>query len=276
MAFNEDSSLPPLPTINVDKLARTAQDLRELFEVRIGQVVTHEMGLRWARDVSVLLDLPSKSVNNLVETFRQYVDTKVDRPFVSLLADQLAARERELTTGPLIGFVQPTKREWVPVEVLNVTSDVWRDDKPASLFVMRALGGHPAGHILTRKFPNTWLNFLAYRVGFSRRIQYDFESRHFIGLRFWGFVVPQEGSTEIVFEDLNISPSFKKANQRIIKLRTRFDYEAAECPNDFQHTCFECTIEKSQCPAATTYNSPPDSKCRPTKSTSVTSAGSTG
>ncbi len=277
MAFNEDSTLPALPTFKVENIARTAVDLADLFNVRLGQVVTHEISLRWAQEVAILLDCAKVQVNYLVETFRQYVGQKIDRPFVRLLSEQLAARERELETGPLMDFVQPTKTEWVPIEVLDVEQTSWRDNKPASLFTMRALGGHPAGHILRRKFPNSWLNFLAYRVGFSRRFLYDLEPRHFIGLRFWGYVVPQEGSTEIVFEDLNINPAFRKTNQQIIKLRTRFEHDAAECPFDYHHTCFKCTVEKSQCPAATmTSSSRPDSKSAPTTSNLGTSAVSTG
>ena len=118
------------------------------------------------------------------------------------------------------------------------------------MFELFAMTGQPAGHVLRRKVPNTWLNWFAYQVGYSRAMQYDQVPQHFVGLRFWGFLKPKPESGEVEFTDWQLNPAFKKHNKAIIKLRTRFEHNKVDCPKGFTHQCLECPQRRSECPAS--------------------------
>ncbi len=260
MTRERNPELPPLPYFRLTDVQFTTATLTRAFREYRDQRVTPALALRMAIDAGKALDgVPEV---NLHQTFIQYTGQVVDERLEGILAAQMAAREGELSRAPIVAYDRPTKPEWVAMEVVSVTPAVWRENEAGTIMGFKAMSGHPAGHLLKRKFPNPWLNFFAYQVGFSRRIEFDLDPRHFLGLMLWGYLVPVVDSPEIKFDDWDLSSAFKKHNLRVIRLRTRLDYELADCPNGFDHHCFECPVGRDECPAScrsTSTHHPPSS-----------------
>ncbi len=243
------------PLIKLKPILAAAADHARLLRVRLGEVVTDQLAVHWAEEFAAALRANAAKQERLRCTFAQYVGSKIDDHFVHVLSMQIAARESELGSNMLVVYDRPARPEWVALSVTSVKPAVWRDDKPGVEFTMEALSGHPAGHTLHRKFPRNWLNFLAYKVGFSRRIQYDDEPRLFVGFRFLGYLRPRPDSTEVDFDAWFITTALKKHNVEIIKLRTRLEYDKAECPFHFEHQCYNCPKRLNECPASYLRNS---------------------
>ncbi len=241
--------------------------LYAVFRIRIGEKVTPELAARWGDQTAMAIDW-HEDVEPLYQTFLQYTGRDITDAFARLLAMQVSARRDELSRSPLVAFDRPTLAEWIAMEIKRVEEAEWvtKDGAKAGVeLTMLVLSGRPAGHLLRRKFPATWLAGFAYQLGFSRKFQYDYDPRHFLGLRFWGFLQPQEDSQDLVFVDYAMGPKPKdetkkptgelvKHNRQIIKLRTRFDHEAAECPFTRDHPCFDCEVKASQCIASPNRN----------------------
>ncbi len=250
---SEPEALPPIPRIAIDKIRVLAHDLEQMFMFRLDETVTDALAVYWADQLALTLDYCG-DLKRYRDTMLQYTGSKVTLAFCKRVSLQLAARQDELRKGPIIYFQRPTKAEWVPLEIQSLQTCMWHSkagDRAGIEFVMLALGGHPAGHLLRRKFPLAWLGFMARKVGFGRRVQWDDEPQHFLGLRFFGFLKPREDSTDLEFSDWEVPPKLRKYNYQIIKLRTRFDYELAECPRNLQHYCWQCPHKRSQCMAST-------------------------
>lgn len=242
-----DEALLPIPKVNVDRNLATARTIETAIAVRVGEVITETMALRWATLLMGLLQCPDVDV--LTQTLFQYVGRTVDRRFARLLSLQLVGRERELALGPLVAYDRPVRAEWIALEIRKVTPCIWQDKRGArdgADLSMLVLSGHPAGHILLRKFPESWLNGFAYEVAFNRRLNYDGDIRHFIGMRFLGYLQPQEGQ-ELVFVEWWVPEKLRKYNREIAKLRSRFDTDDVECPREFEHPCFDCPVKRADC-----------------------------
>jgi hypothetical protein len=244
--------LPKPASLKIDRILSDAAGLETFFRIRLGAIVTNELAIHWTQQLhgSKLWPETDETLVNLQNTFLQYANRPVDERFARVLARQLAARAKTLTRGPLLAYERPVKPEWVYLEVTGLKAALWRGEKSGVDLQLDALSGHPAGNLLHLKVPISWLSFLAYRIGFSRRVRYDDEPRLFVGLRFLGYLKPRLDSTEPDFEDWFIDKQCKKHNVQIIKLRTRFSYEKAECPFDFSHDCWSCTKDVASCPAS--------------------------
>lgn len=246
-----ETSLPPLPRFKLKEVIALAKDLEPTFQSKVGQIVTDSLASRWAYEVHLATDHP---LVNLTSTFQQYKGVPVSLALAKTLAWQVASRGNELDRGILLSYSRPTKPEWVACEISSISDAVWRETDLGTCFHLFALAGHPAGHVLQRKVPNTWLNWFAYQVGFSRAMVFDRDPRHFVGLRFWGFLKPKLDSPDVEFTAWELTPEFSKYNKAIIKLRTRFEHGKVECPKAFDHLCWDCSVRRSECPAS----------CRPT------------
>ncbi len=242
-----ETERPPPPSLKLDRIVAVARDLEQMFQQDIGLEVTCAMAARWAYNVHLATD---HSQRNLVATFQQYTGNQLTRALARVLAWQVASLGDRLDDGLLPAYARPTRPEWVACEINTVHNTVWRDGRRGVTLDLFALAGHPAGNVLQRKVPAAWLSWFAYQVGFTRAIQYDDDPRHFVGLRFWGFLQPKPESNDIDFTSWELSAAFKKHNKRIIKLRTRFDYEKAECPLDLDHACWDCPHRRTTCPAS--------------------------
>jgi hypothetical protein len=191
--------------------------------------------------------------DSVQQTVMQYTSEKLSTRTISLIASQLAARHNELARGPLERFrIANVNQEWVPLEILGLQQAVWRDTKPGIQLKLECLAGTPAGHVFDRKLPLNWLNYLAYQIGFTRRMPYpDDRFWLFEGLRFWGSMVKLDERDELDFVDFSVDSNMKKLNKEILKLRLRYDIESdVECPRGFEHECSSCQVSCHECPAA--------------------------
>ncbi len=237
------------PSVKLDKILAKAAAHRGFFAPRRGQVLTSNLAALWAQEITYAEKGSDAFGDNLRYTLLQYVGQAIDDAFIHLLSRQIAARQKELRFHMLVAYTKPLAPEWVAMEVASLRPAAWRGDKPGVELVLEALTGHPAGHQLRHKVPRSWLSFLAYRVGFTKRMQYDDEPRLFVGLRFFGYLKPQPDSSELSFDEWHISARLKAHNTTIIRLRTRFEHDV-DCPNGFDHDCWACPKRISECPAS--------------------------
>ncbi len=255
------SNLPPLPRSKLVSLDPLHYDFLAVLHRFRGQVLTTGLCGHLARNFSAALDDVSET--NVFQTLLQYVGHELDAYWSSLLARQLVARKEELEYGVLQLFTKPLRNEWVALEVYKATACVWRENAKGVYLHLYCLTGSPAGHVLRKKFPETWLAYLAYQIGYTRRMQYDYEPTSLTGLRLWGYLLAAPGQQgELGFEDWKVDAGMKAYNQSILKLRARFDIdldripesklEEYSCPIDADHYCVQCHCSVQQCIAA--YN----------------------
>lgn len=246
----EAATLPDVPRVKLADVLLDGATVISLLRRKLQQELTEDLA-RWLAN-GIADALEHGSTSNIFETLLQYRGQIIDSRFCSIMGMQFAARQDELHKGFLLKFDRPLKKEWVAIEIVDIVETPWisrRGTEGGAELFMVALTGHPAGHPMRRKFPLRWLNGFAYKVGFSRRTPYEQDIRHFVRMQFWGYLTPQEGS-EIVFEEVAIPAKELKRNKQIIKLRTRFDYEKAECHLDHQHMCWDCQESRRTCSAS--------------------------
>lgn len=207
----------------------------------------------------------------VMQTMLQYLADKVDTPFIDRMSRQLLGRHAELEYGPLMPYVRPVKLEWVPFEIAKVMKTIWNGNKPGQLMTFYCLAGSPAGHRLDKKLPESWLRFIAYKIGYTRRINYnDDEPWQFLGLRFWGLVTPAiEDQDSLNFSEWAIDSQMKASNSGIIAKRNRFLFDDPDgpseqdladepemkipkhaCPERLDHYCSACPIGVADCEAS--------------------------
>jgi hypothetical protein len=195
--------------------------------------------------------------DHVIQTVAQYYGERLDDVMIRTLATQLAARSSELLEGPLAKFgLLAVSNEWIPMEVLSVEPAIWRDDAPGALLRLECLYGRPAGHVFPRKFPEGWLRYLAYQIGYSRRVEYPDDSRLFVGLRFWGHMIAAQTEDKMDFSDWATDAQTIKHNKQIIKLRHRFDRDDVDCPYELDCECVDCPKTQRACIAAFRRSTP--------------------
>ena len=195
---------------------------------------------------------------NLVGTVNQYPDQS-DR---TRLAYQLVARRDELANGPIVKVTRPTRSEWIGIEITGVELTEWRGDQPGVTLRLLCRTGQLAGVTVSRKFPIGWLSFLAYQIGFTRRLQYDPDNpAMLVRLRMRARLVWSEQDRPVDFDQWALDREATKHNRLIIARRTRFDVQhkrfedskgeplAHVCPFDYDHDCGACQVSHTECPA---------------------------
>ena len=249
MSDREESDVStPLPRLNRKKQAARVR-LVEGILARLSDPLTVETVLAGAGQVHDALN--AGTLGAVTDTLLLHCGP-FGPPQRALLALQLASRVDELMRGPIAPFTKPTHDQWVPLEVTKVAYSDSRDHRVNAILSMRALSCQPAGYTLSRDFSPGYLRFLAYQIGFSRKLEYDEDIRHFIGLQFWLHL--QRGAEDeprLQFNAWQVSPWMLKHNRTIIKLRTRFVVDdSPECPHEHQHECWDCQECVSSCPAS--------------------------
>jgi len=250
--MREESDVPrvPLPRLSYPKLVKLTGDVHSALKL-LPNPVTCESIVRHADTIHDAVDAGTKAA--IVDSLLPYCG-EIDDEKRMLIARQLAGRRDELRTGPIMQFYRPTHDQWVPLEVTSVTHAKWRDDKPGADLRMLGLAFQPAGHLLSKLFPSAFFRFLAYKIGFSRRIQYDDDVRHIVGLRFWlQLKKATDDSPQLEFDQWDMSPWMMRHNKQIIALRTRFEYErddTPECPAGHTDYCWGCKEPLKTCPAS--------------------------
>lgn len=256
---------PQLPKVSLPKVERAHLFFIDQLNGWHGEILDDDK----CASICRLISLPDPQSGNLFETLLQYAGRRVDDRLKDMISRQLAARMKELEHGPIQMFSDPVISEWVPMEVFRVVECPWRDNALGCRLKLYCLSGRPAGSFLYKKFPESWMAYFAYRLGFSRRVQYDYNLSHFIGLRFWGYVVSVELSDgKLDFEDWKLDSGMSKHNKTIIAKRTRFDIDPdklgvnSSCAFDFDHYCHECPKSIHSCIAVPnrerTYAGPSD------------------
>ncbi len=192
--------------------------------------------------------------NNVFPMILQFESQVLTAVVADTLARQIAARVAELEARVVPVFQSIVVPEWTPLEIIGIKDATWKEDQKGQQFTFLCLSGTAAGHAVVRKFPEKWLSFLAYQIGFNKRMNYNYEPKVFIGLRISGLLMASqrdEGQTDIT--EWRISAHMKKRNVAILKLRTRFDKlhkEGPECPKGFDNDCSECMKVSTECDAS--------------------------
>lgn len=248
--------LPRLPSISLASVDSQHVDFVRMFRNYHNQRLTRELCHILAHNVHFALG-EAYLVDNIFQTLLQYVGEPLDDQWTDILARQLAARKEELKGGVLQLYECPLREEWVPLEVYSLIPSVWRETRDAQILNLYCLAGHPAGHRLQKKLPESWLAYLAYQIGFSSRFRYEYEPTEFIGLRFWGFMKrPARGREELDFEQYKASGQLEEHNRLIIARRQRFNFQPdalprnCSCPFDLDCYCSDCRHPVEVCVAS--------------------------
>lgn len=249
MTSTQSSDLPDPPArVPFTKIDRRARTVRSFVRMSSGETLT-AAGARKAAQALAGSVLKGVSKNHLFDTLLQYEGYTLDARTLDRIAGQVAGRHEELRKGPITPYENPVVSDWVAARVVRMEDTVWRDDEAGQLMHMLVEYGHPAGNVLVRKVPESYLRYLAYQVGFSRRVLYDEDPRHFVGLRFWMYmdVDPEQLSYRITTYRLN--SAMAKHNRWVVRARMRFMIDLPEdpCPIEREFPCWDCT--NVDCPA---------------------------
>lgn len=242
-------ALPKLPRLRAD-LEQHHVELLELFLRHVGTALDSTAANRIAQESQYILG-GDVTAEPIFQTLMLYAGRKVESRWCDLIARQLTARIAELKGGPLQIFERPLQDEWVPLEIYSMKGCLWRESSNGQSITFYCLAGHPAGHRLTKKIPERWLAWLAYQIGYSRRIPYDYDPTELIGMQLWGYLkAAAEEDNDLDFQHWQVSNGQKKHNRAILRLRRRFDIEPHKVPDDKvgEYSCpFELDTYCSQC-----------------------------
>lgn len=244
------SVLPRIKLADVDQLTVTfaglfPREARELTVVDVQQVVRALA----SHNKRLLQDLPAKTVT---ATLLQYVGKVTTPRTVNIIARQMAARLDTLFHSPLQSF-QMIVTGWAAFEIIEATAVPWRETDYGHKYTLYALTGGMAGTTFDKKFPDSWLRGLAYKLGYSRRSVYADDGRDLTGFRLWANVALSERDPRVPdITDVLADPQTLKHNKAIVKRRTRLDKDLDEdvCPFLLDHPCNECSKSTSECLAA--------------------------
>jgi hypothetical protein len=250
------------PAINLRKLDAACSEVAAFLRLAEGEPLSPELIRRLLKGASYAADYNIPPVN-FEQTLAQYSGKVLNASWRKLLARQIAARRDELMVRPLLPFDRPTRPEWVPIEILSLEETVWNETKSGHQLTFFCLAGTPAGYTLKRKFPTRWLAWLAYQIGFSRRVMYQDDPQVFIGMRVWAHIAPSTDPSQTMdIVDWDVSSAMKKHNRIIAYRRMRFDLRpsltrdgdpgSGACPYDLDCYCRECTHTSASCEAS--YN----------------------
>ena len=140
MAAIRAAELDALDVLTADILRHLRPLIGQAFtEDTVAEITPRLMGHFSAEDID------EKHVRS---TLMQYLRTTVTKPWARMLARQMAARQEELVSGPLMVFDRVVVPEWIPVEIVGVDAAVWREDAPGTKLGVLALMGRAAGHTL--------------------------------------------------------------------------------------------------------------------------------
>jgi hypothetical protein len=241
------------PSTRIDPVLERQVWARQILAAHAGSVVTADLARHLATQFNTASDTEMR-FDPLFQTFLQYTGSTLSPSFISILSMQVAARAEELESGPLVLYSHPVRSEWVPLEIVSLEPCAWRNNAPGILLGLRALGGHPAGHLLAKKIPESWLGFLAFQVGCGRRLTYNHEPWILVRTWLWGYLVPDDDHDILNFDKWGISDWMQKRNRTILRPRLRFELKKPPddplCPFEFDIDCNACTKGQKECLAS--------------------------
>lgn len=244
--------LPRIKLAEVDKLASIFTGLlpREARELTVADVQGVVRSLS-SHPKQALANLPERTVT---ATLLQYAGKAMTPRLVNTIARQMAGRFDALFVMPLQAF-QVIVTGWTAFEIVAAAPTPWRETDDGHRYTLYALTGGMAGTTFDKKFPDSWIRGLAYRLGYSRRSVYSDNGSDLTGFRFWANVVVSDRDPRVP-DLVDIVPDAQtlKHNKAIVKRRTRLDKDLDDdlCPFAYDHPCNECSASATECPAA--YN----------------------
>lgn len=254
---------PPSDKTPANKLLLVDCVHREVFAMFCKaqeKTVTPDVCRRWA--VSLQLGWESfEKVDGdyLLQTLMQYEGRKLTRRWADIFSRQLVARVGELMSGVIHPYEFPCRAEWIPMEIYSVRQVPWHHGAVGQELQLYCLAGHPAGHVLPRKVPDRWLSWLAYQVGFSRRLPYT-DPQNLTGLRFWAYAEPADDPPVYAINKWSVDVKMRRGNQGILKRRLRLEIEPEKipdgeeemyaCPRNHPWYCHECLESVAVCNAS--------------------------
>ena len=156
-----------------------------------------------------------------------------------------------------------TELEWVPVQILSVypgtrTKNLVKGETrntPGAQLNMIVLGGSPAGKVITRFYPSTYLLSGRVKVNFgfekydkaifrrdtSPRKSYPLRDLlEYTRARFYGMVDPELSQHGPMFEKIKCGPGFLKHNRSLAQRRQRTDYVCPMAYDVQTKPCYLC------------------------------------
>jgi hypothetical protein len=237
----------------LNKLDGIQAQIRTVFQPFVSGPLSEAVVATVAPKLSAVLN-SEYPVANIHQTLLLQLRPVITDAWVSFIGRQLAARSDELNVGPIMIYEQFAFDGWLAVEISGAEPSVWKDNKPGFKLSVYILDGNPAGHILKRNFPASWLVGKAYEMGFSMRRQYDDDATGLVGLRARVFAVRDKESGEPTFEKWLVPSGMEKWNKEIITKRMRFEVFTRSgddpCPYEYDHYCNECPVSYIDCHAS--------------------------
>jgi hypothetical protein len=234
------------------KLDNRQAQIRTVLQPFVSGPLSEAVAATVASKISAIFD-EEYPVVNIHQTLLLQLRPVITDAWVWFIGRQFAARSDELVVGPIMVFEQFALDEWLTVEISAAEPSIWKDNKPGFKLSVYILDGRPAGHILKRNFPASWLVGKAYEMGFTMRRQYDDDATELVGLRAEVFAVRDKESGEPTFEKWLVPSGIEKWNKEIITKRMRFDVFTRSgddpCPYEYDHYCKECPASYIECHA---------------------------
>jgi hypothetical protein len=248
------------PKIKIDKIqVSTASWANKLGRFR-GHRLTTDIITNLVRSHQEHLPLSDRPI---WLSLMQYEGKLLADKWIQIIASQLAAREHEWEFYTIMPFESVLTPEWVLVSIDDVKPCVLGSNKQGTELHLKAMYGKPAGHMLIKRVPTSWLSFLAYRMGYSRRITYNLDPRYFTGLMIWMYVIPDPNNPKgFDISSWAVTNKVKVNNRSVIVRRHRFDYPDAifkrdgtvnedyDCHLGLDCSCEDCTVPAQQCNAS--------------------------
>ena len=261
---NDAEEAPALPATRLKTINQGVGVLERHFKRWLGFKLDVGLCATIAAHIASDLGCRAKDVSNLSQTLLQYSGQLLTLDFIQRLVRKLVVNSDSLRAGPILIHTGFHRAQWVPYEIVNLSSAVWKTGSPAKILQLYALAGSCAGEVFDKKVPESWLSYFAYQIGFTRRVQYPDEPILFIRLRFWAYMKPNaEDATKLDFAKFECDRQLKEWNSVIIRRRLRLDLNMDEytkdgdlkkwaCPRGYDHYCDRCPESVSFCAAS--YN----------------------
>lgn len=213
------NELPKLPSWKPDKVLAKAKALyREVFfkyptvtmdaENREYLALELKKHLKFNREASFMA---------LLETLLPHDKCEMTKDIARLLCFQIVVNEKQLKDGiPVREFTGVSKAEWIPLEIVGISS-VKRGSKDLAQLKLRVLDGVYAGFPAKRIMPFGFLFIFANDLGFSWKRPYE-HPHDLLDMQFAAWLEPSS-SDDLKFDKYWLTTAMAKHNDALVKKR---------------------------------------------------------